>query len=76
VIVKARLTMQRALPVPIEGRGADAALRDGFPATRQVFGGAHIDLTRRSLLMQHMAGLARRLGAWRASALSAPRDWC
>jgi hypothetical protein len=31
--------------MPIERRGADAALRFGFRATRRVFEGAHIRLT-------------------------------
>jgi len=44
VEVKARLTVQRALAVPIEDRGAGAALRNGFRATGRMF--AHgINLT-------------------------------
>ena len=43
VIVETRSTVQRALPVPIEGRGADAALRDGFRTAGWIF--AHTLLT-------------------------------
>ena len=43
--VKTRLAVQRTFATPIERRGADAALRFGFGATRRVFEGAHIRLT-------------------------------
>jgi len=39
--VEARLAVQRTSAMPIERRGADAALRFGFGATRSVFEGAH-----------------------------------
>src|SRR5262249_16450513 len=45
VKVKARTPVERALSMPIERGGADAALRYGFRATRPVFDGAHILLT-------------------------------
>jgi hypothetical protein len=37
VKIKERLPMQSALPVPIEGCRADAALRNGLRATGRVF---------------------------------------
>src|SRR5262249_16376284 len=43
--VEARRPVERALSTPIERRGADAALRYGFRATRWVFEGAHTLLT-------------------------------
>jgi len=43
--VEARLAVQRTFAMPIEYRGADAALRFGFGATRSVFEGAHVRLT-------------------------------
>jgi hypothetical protein len=43
--IEARLAVQRTFAMPIERRGADAALRFGFRATRRVFEGAHIRLT-------------------------------
>src|SRR5262249_35386795 len=43
--VEARTPLERALSMPIERRGADAALCCGFRATRRVFEGAHTLLT-------------------------------
>ena len=43
--VALRMAEQRIFAMPIERRGADAALRFGFGATRRVFEGAHIRLT-------------------------------
>jgi hypothetical protein len=43
--VEGRLAVQRTFAMPIECRGADAALRFGFGATRRVFEGAHALLT-------------------------------
>ena len=43
--VEARLAVQRTFAMPIERRGADAALHFGFGATWRVFEGAHIRLT-------------------------------
>ena len=48
--VEARTPVQRAFSMPIERRGADAALRYGFRATRWVFEGAHTLLTPTTLL--------------------------
>jgi hypothetical protein len=48
--VEARAAVERALSMPIERRGADAALRFGFGAPRRVFEGAHILLTPSTLL--------------------------
>src|SRR5205085_10758858 len=43
--VELRMAVERAVAMPIERGGADAALRYGFRATRRVFEGAHIRLT-------------------------------
>jgi hypothetical protein len=43
--VEARLAVQRTFAMPIERRGADAALRFGFRASWRVFEGAYIRLT-------------------------------
>ena len=43
--VQARLAVQRTFAMPIECRGADAALRFGFGTIRSVFEGAYIRLT-------------------------------
>src|SRR5438105_14565842 len=51
--VKARLAVERTLAMPIERRGADAALRFGFRATRRVFEGAHVRLTPTALFPPH-----------------------
>src|SRR5262249_33307714 len=48
--IEARTPVERALPMPVERRGADAALRYGFRATRSVFEGAHTLLTPSTLL--------------------------
>src|SRR6476646_802892 len=48
--VEARTPVERALSVPVERRGADAALRGGLRATRWVFEGAHILSTPSALL--------------------------
>jgi len=45
MIVELRMAVERAMAMPIERRGADAALRYGFRATRRIFEGAHIRLT-------------------------------
>ena len=45
VKIEERLPMQSALPVPIEGRRASAALRDGLRAARRVLECRHTRLT-------------------------------
>ena len=45
VIIKVRLTVQRAFPVPIEGHGASAALRNGVRAAGRVLRRLHTQRT-------------------------------
>src|ERR1044071_825078 len=58
VNVEAGLAVQRSFAMPIERRGADAALRYGFRATRWVFEGAHTLLTP-STLVSHQSQTSR-----------------
>ena len=72
--VEARTPVERALSMPIERRGADAALRFGFGAPRRVFEGAHILLTPSTLLPhQSQSGVTDLYGRPRNCRSTAPR---
>src|SRR5436190_22544883 len=66
MIVELRMAVERAMAMPIERRGADAALRYGFRATRRIFEGAHIRLTPSADLPPQSQSQARPLTLVRA----------
>jgi hypothetical protein len=59
--VEARTPVERAFSMPIERRGADAALRYGFRATRWVSEGAHTLLTPSTLIPHQSQPKPRRM---------------